>query len=139
MALAVLTPLLMILCYGPLPSISKYWETEWQPLFILSNAVTSYFFFTLPKWKLPAVFLMLLTAFSVQEYQYIHNLFAIAFFLSSYWVLWYSKRYPVFLLQYGVGIIVMPFSFLWGEVISISALSLYHLTVLIRLQQLINR
>ena len=71
--------------------------------------------------------------------KFISTLFAIAFFLSSYRVLWSSKRYPVFLLQYGVGIIVMPFSFLWGEVISISALSLYHLTVLIRLQQLTNR
>jgi hypothetical protein len=147
-ALAIAAPIIMIASHGVLPSLSKYWETEWQPLFILCNAVTSYFFFTLPRWRLAAAALMLLTAFSVTDWPFTHNMFAVVFFAAAYRVMWLSERYPVFLLSerypvfllmYGLGIIVMPFSFLWGEIVSIAALSMYHLTVLIRLQQLTNR
>lgn len=128
----------MIISYGPMPSLSKYWETAWQPLFILSNAVTSYFFFSLPKWKLPAVFLMLLTVFSVSMYPMLHNLFAIIFFIFTFRNLWNSKRYQFFCFMHGIGIIIMPFSFLWGEVVSIIALCIYHLLMLIQLQRILN-
>jgi hypothetical protein len=138
-ALAIAAPIIMIASHGVLPSLSKYWETEWQPLFILCNAVTSYFFFTLPRWRLAAAALMLLTAFSVTDWPFAHNMFAVVFFAAAYRVMWLSERYPVFLLMYGLGIIVMPFSFLWGEIVSIAALSMYHGTIIWKMHRIGNR
>jgi hypothetical protein len=40
--------------------------------------------------------------------------------------------------MHGIGIIIMPFSFLWGEVVSIIALCIYHLLMLIQLQRILN-
>jgi hypothetical protein len=44
---------------GELGSISQYWNTSLQPLFIAANVMTAYFFFSLDDWKIPSYFLVL--------------------------------------------------------------------------------
>jgi len=44
--LAMLQPIVIVWLYGiHFPSISSTWDTMLQPLFIITNAVTSFFFF----------------------------------------------------------------------------------------------
>ena len=44
---ALISPFVYINIVGELPSISSYWETQMQPLFIIVNASTSYFLFSI--------------------------------------------------------------------------------------------
>ena len=80
--IAVIQPFIIYLTCGHLDSISQSWNTPLQPLFIFTNALVSYFFFDLPKWRISAVLLLLLTVFSVESYVDIHNVLAILFFIS---------------------------------------------------------
>jgi hypothetical protein len=91
--LAVLQPFIIYFSFGELQSISQSWETPLQPLFIFSNALVSYFLFDLPKWRIPAVLLLLLTVFSVQDWMVLHNVFAISFFIISSIPLWSIKKF----------------------------------------------
>ena len=50
--LSFITPFVMLFSYGKLDSISSYWDTPLQPLFILTNALTTYVFMDLPISKL---------------------------------------------------------------------------------------
>ena len=79
--IAVLQPFIIYFSCGDLISLSQSWNTPLQPLFIFTNALVSYFFFDLPKWRISAVLLLLLTVFSVESYVDIHNVLAILFFI----------------------------------------------------------
>ena len=79
--IAVLQPFIIYFTCGDLISLSQSWNTPLQPLFIFTNALVSYFFFDLPKWRVPAVLLLLLTVFSVEDYVTIHNVLAVGFLL----------------------------------------------------------
>ena len=129
----------MILFEGELGSLSQYWDTHFQPLFILSNAITSYFFFTLKNWRIPSFFLLLLTAFSWDQFFILHDIFAVGFFLSSLYSLWNSKRFLGYFILFGLSILVIPFNMLWGEIFAIIILSLFHLTILIYAEKLKKR
>ena len=78
--LSFITPFVMLFSYDKLDSISSYWDTPLQPLFILTNALTTYVFMDLPKWRLSGIFLFLLTIFSLEYYNNLHDIFAIIFF-----------------------------------------------------------
>lgn len=71
--LSFISPLIMFFTYGEMGSISSYWNSPLQPLFILSNALTTYVFMDLPKWKLSGILLFMLTIFSVEYYPSLHN------------------------------------------------------------------
>lgn len=120
-------------------SLSKSWETPYQPLFILMNAATSYFFFSMPKWQLPSIFLTLLTAFSVVRHPDMHDAIAGLFFISSVYALYTSHRFREYMIFYLFGGLVAFKSIMWGEVIAITTLSFYHLELLIYKQKLLNR
>jgi len=120
-------------------SLSKSWETPYQPLFILMNAATSYFFFLMPKWQLSSFCLMLLTAFSLQMYPDIHDIIALGFFVVTFYALYSSQRFEEYIIFYLFGGLVAFKNIMWGEVISITALSTYHLELLIYKQKLLNR
>ena len=81
--IAVLQPFIIYFVCGDLVSISQSWNTNLQPLFIFTNALVSYFFFDIPKWRIPAVLLLLLTVFSVKDWFLLHNILAILFFVHS--------------------------------------------------------
>ena len=119
-----LSPFLM-LTYGKKVSISSYWETPLQPLFLMTNALTTYMFFNIPKWRISAILLFLLTIFSVEYHLSLHNIFAIGFFVSNLYPLLSIKRYRILTIPYFLSLIWLPDIF-WVEVHAIIVLCFYH-------------
>jgi hypothetical protein len=137
--LAAISPFILIATHGSLGSISQYWDTTLQPLFIISNVMTSYFFFTLKNWKIPSLFLLLLTAFSWDQFHLLHDIFAVAFFATCLWSLWNSNRFLIFFVMMWFSIFIMPLSLLWGEIIAVWILCGFHLKVLVYKEKLLQR
>jgi hypothetical protein len=113
-------------------SISEFWGTHLEPLFIFTNAATSYFFFSTEKWKPSAILLLLLTAFSVEKFPLPHNIFAAAFFLYSFMPLVTDKRLSIYAAVYISSLVFIswPNIFL-AETIGILTLCAFHLHTLI--------
>lgn len=139
--LSFLQPFILIWSCGELDSISSYWETPLQPLFIFTNAVTSYFFFTMNRWRYSSLGLLLLTAFSVTLYPTIHNIVAISFFLSCLYPLYKTKRFKYYIGLYSLSFIVLLFfGILWAEIFGVIILTAYHTHMLLYKRMLdINR
>jgi hypothetical protein len=126
--ISLIYPFILWSIEGELNSLSQYWNTSLQPLFILANVMTAYFFFTLDDWKISSVLLVLVTSFSVKLYPNIHNLVAVLFFISCLFPIYKSKRYKFYFYLYMVSPIIGIF---WGllylEIYSIIVLCSYHL------------
>ena len=130
--LSIIQPFLLMSICGELWSLSSYWRTPLQPMFIIINAATSYFFFSTDKWLIPSIFLLLLTAFSLDLYPTTHNVFAGLFFLSCAYPLLTLKRFQFFGILYFMSIFVFLYSgMLWFEIYCVLILGSYHLTILI--------
>ena len=129
--LAMITPFIFLTTQGYLPSISSYWRTPLQPLFILANASTSYYLFGAHNtWKIPAVFLLLLTAFSIDSYVTVHNVVAVLFFVSCLIPFYYTHHYKEFFWLYLSSVIFMPLSMTLGETLAVMVLCTYHALLL---------
>jgi hypothetical protein len=137
--LAGATTLLIPLIYPDLNSLSQCWSTDLQPMFVISNVITSYLFFTLPSWRIPSVFLILLTAFPHNTFLWAHNLFAVGFFLSSVYTLGSVKRLLLYYWIFAGALNLILFSLMWGEVLAILILCTYHLHLLLYKEKLYNR
>jgi hypothetical protein len=138
--LALVIPFIMLSIHGPESSLSNYWNTPMQPLYIIVNASTSYFLFSLDRWKLSACLLLLTTAFSVEYYSMLHNIFAVCFFVANLWPLFYiNRRYLGYFYLYVISIFFFPFNVLVGEIIAVSSLCLYHAHVLIYVKRLLTK
>lgn len=124
--IGMITPGIMLYWLGPKPSISEYFESPAQFLFLLVNAGTSFYFVTTNKWLLPGIFLLLLSCFSIKYYPQIHNITAILFFISSVISILRSNRYK------SIGYIILCitpilyFSLFWYEYISIILICIFH-------------
>jgi hypothetical protein len=134
--LAVLSPFVLIYCFGEIKSISAYWNTNGQPLFIITNAVTSYFLFSNNRWKIPAFFLLFLTAFSLTLYPILHNIFAMGFFVSSAIAMYHLHRFRFYIIPYLCFGIWAIFHLLYGEVGAILTICVYHIHILIYVKEL---
>lgn len=134
--LSAISPFIMIVNNGVMGSLSQYWGTPFQPLFILSNIICSYFFFSLKKWKIPSFFLMLLTGFNWYEFQIPHNIFAVCFYLACLHSLFLNRRFKIFQVLYISSIFLYPYSILLGEVTSIIILCLFHLRMILYKEKL---
>jgi len=111
--------------------LSNSWQTILQPLFIITNAVTSFYFFSLNRWKIPSVFLMLLTAFSVDMSPMFHNILAGGFFLTCLYPLMWFKRFSYYVYIYLFsGVIWWLFGLFWFEVWGVYTLCIFHIHVL---------
>jgi hypothetical protein len=137
--LSVLHPIILISTQGILGSLSQYWDTPLQPMFIAVNAITSYFFFSIQNWRPASLFLLLLTAFSHSQYPLTHNILAIIFFLLAFYALLKSIRFKFWGWIFGGFLLIMPFSLLWGEVLCILVLSGYHLHILLYKESLFKK
>jgi len=137
--LAVVSPWIMILVEGPIISISTYWLTSMQPLFIFTNAVTSYFLFSTKNWQIPSTLLLIVTAFSVQAHPTIHNITAIVFFASCVVPIMYSKRLKYYVLLYLCSLFFLFESILYAEICSITVLCAYHAHTLFKYFTVINQ
>lgn len=129
--LAIISPFILIFFGGEvLPSLSTYWKTDLQPLFIATNAITSYYMFSIKRWRMSSLFLLLLTAFSVELYPLFHNIISIIFFVTNLYPMFILKRFRWIMYVYLATIPIFFYSILWGEVIAIIILAIYHSAVL---------
>jgi len=134
--LAIFSPFLLLILHGYESSLSNYWETEMQPIFILSNATTSYFLYRIKGWEIPALLLLLLTAFSVEYYGTTHNMLATTFFISCLLPLYRKKEMRMIFYLYVSSVIFVPISLFVFETISVVLLCSYHLIILNRVYRL---
>jgi hypothetical protein len=137
---AILQPFIIYGVCGSIGSISSSWETVLQPLFIITNAMVSYFFFDLPKWRIPAVSLLLLTAFPTTEYKTFHDIVAILFFITCLYPIFNLKRFRYYLLLYLFSLIVgLFFGLFWMETWGIITLCIYHLHLMLFTHRFVSR
>jgi hypothetical protein len=130
--IAIISPFVCLFSVGELDSYSEYWTSDLRPLFIFTNAATSYFLFSMRNWWLSAVCLMLLTAFSFDQYLWVHNISAISFFIFSGIAISKSRKFQYYILPYISSIIVLLYyGIFWAEVSGIVVVSCYHLHRLI--------
>ncbi len=112
---SMISPLIMITYNNEIPSLSSYWKTPLQPLFLISNLLTSLILITIPKWKLSGGLLLILTCFSVEYYGSFHDLIATLFFITNLYSLNSIKKYRIFVFIYLTSLIWSP-SLLWFEI-----------------------
>ena len=129
--LAVVQPFIIYFLYGDEDAISRVWDTPLQPMFIIINALVSFFFFKLPKWRVPELLLLLLTAFPVCNYFVLHNIFAILFFIFSGVSLWSLKKFRYYLVIFLMSSLFLLDGLFWTETWGIITLVVYHIHVLI--------
>ena len=134
--LALVAPLACVATYGWEHSYSQYWETPLQPLFILSNIITAYYLFDSDRWKVPAIFLVLLVGFSVEDYVNTHNIFAIAFFIACAIPLWTTNHFKWILTPYLACTMLVFYDMLLAELIAVSCLVLFHGLMLYKYKRL---
>lgn len=136
--LAAISPIIMVLVSGYKPSLSTFWETPMQPLFIITNASTSYHMFAIRnwRWRPSAVMLLTLTAFSVTDYGTIHNVLAVLFFVVSLLPLYLSNRYKFCFWLYLATLPVMIYDMLLGEILAILILCLFHGLILFKIKRI---
>jgi hypothetical protein len=130
--ISISQPFILIWTQGWMWSISSYWSTPLQPLFIFVNAGTSYYFLHNEKWQAPGIFLLLLTAFSVEQYKFTHNIFAAGFFLSCLYPMLHLKRFRFLGYLYLLSIPLFPFiGMLFFEIYCVLIVGIYHLCILL--------
>ena len=134
--IAFIQPIVILNILGGVDSISMSCESVLQPLFIFTNVATSFYFFQVDKWKIPALFLLLLTVFSVNVYPNFHNMLAICFFVSCIFGITRGNYHRLFI---GVYLLSLPIYFLtnffWAEFFAVFVLCTYHA----RLLMIVNR
>ena len=126
MTLSMVSPFIYMWISGHQDSISGYWETSIQPLFIFVNASTSYYLFSIKNWWIPAFFLMLLTSFSVTNFFVVHHIFAISFFFFC-GVSILKSKIKIYIFPYLLSLIPLLFgNLIWSEIIGILTICLFH-------------
>jgi len=124
--LAVLQPFIIYILYGDNFTISTSWITPLQPLFIITNALVSFFFYKLDKWKIPAILLLLLPAFSVENHFMLHNILSVMFFIFSGISLLNLKKFRYYFLIFLMSLFFLYFGLFWVETWAILTLGVYH-------------
>jgi hypothetical protein len=100
-------------------------------MFIITNALVSFFFFKLEKWRIPATLLLLLTAFPVCDYFVLHNILAISFFIFSGVSLWSIKKFRFYLGIFLLSALFLFDGLFWAETWGIITLVFYHIHLLV--------
>ena len=107
-------------------SLSKYFNSSFQPYYLLTNVLTAYLLYSLDEWKCPAIFLLVLTVFPVDGYKIFHNIFAYAFFISCFKPMFDHNRLQPYVIPYLLSLVVLLNSFIWTEIICILTLCSFH-------------
>ena len=132
--ISALYPFILLSVEGELKSLSQYWNTPLQPLFIVANIMTAYIFLSIENWKISSFLLVLVTAFSTKLYPNTHNVLAVLFFVSCLYPLFKSKRLKFYGYLYLISpIIGLLFGLLYLEIYNILILCSYHLHMLIHI------
>jgi hypothetical protein len=137
--LSTIQPFILVFSCGELGSLSSYWGTSLQPLFILTNVIISYYFFTLKMWKIPSMSLVILTSFSSELYPLFHNFISAFFFISCLYPLYKTKRFKFYFYLYSLSpIIGFIKHILWFEIYSIMILCFYHLHSILHVMKILK-
>lgn len=128
--MGIIYPLIMWWWIGPQSSISMYFSTPAQFLFLLFNAGTSFYFVNTKNWVISGVLLLLLSCFSVQYFTWIHNIFAILFFVSSLVSILRSKRYKILSFGLILSALGLFHSIFLAEYFAVVFISLFHILIL---------
>ena len=123
-------PFVCLFLVGYRSSLSSYWNTPIQPFLILINAASSHHLITLKNWRISSVLLVLLTAFSVEQYGLAHNIFAVLFFIACAISIWKTNRFKFFFWIYLGSLLILPFSIFYAEVVAICTMCAFHLVTL---------
>jgi hypothetical protein len=85
----------------------------------------------MPKWRVPAILLLLLTSFSVTDHFVLHNIFAVLFFIFSAVSLWSIKKFRYYFLIFLLSALFIFDGLFWAETWGILTLVFYqtHLTI----------
>lgn len=133
---ALIYPLICLFYIGYKPSLSQYWNTPMQPIFIFSNAATSYYLIGLKNWRISSCLLTLVTAFSIEYYPTSHNVLAVAFFVFTLWPLYKTNNFKYCFWIYICAIPIAYFSLLFAEYIAIVAMCIFHIMSLVKLNSI---
>ena len=137
--LASVFPFIVIYFYdNEVNSLSNSWRTPLQPLYIFSNLLTSFILYNVPKWKFSSIFLFLLTIFSIDHFQIVHNIFAILFFLSNIYPMMKVNKYNLSVYLYLMAIIWFP-NVLYFETHAVLVLCGYHLLLLLKYHSIMKK
>lgn len=126
-------------------TLSSLVHTEWEALFISMAALTSLSLFNIERWRLPALFILLVAAFPAPKYLVLHYIWAALFFLTSYLKIATSKRYSWWALSVfpAVAILVVGkftyVSLLWFEVVAITSIVAHHVCYLVKRIRVYNK
>jgi hypothetical protein len=136
---AAISPFLCVVSLGVEVSLSAYWNTDLQPLFIIANFSTAYYLLGIKNWEFSAVLLMGLTSFSVDLYGELHNTLAVLFFIANLYPLYKTNHYKWIIFVYLTSLIVLPiFGMLWAEILAIEALCAHQLLLLNKVYKISN-
>lgn len=121
-------PIIVLLSIGQVKSFSVTWNTDLQPLFIFTNAITSYFLFSSDRWRFSALFLLLLTCISVEFSSTFHDLLAAIFFISCIKPMLAINRLKPYVILYILSVpTIFMVNLFWFETVAVWILCLYHL------------
>lgn len=129
--IALLAPFIYITISGEQESLSAYWRTPVQPMFLLVNVCVSYFFFVTKDWRIPGILLLLLTCIHLDVNKVVHNIFAVSFFVSTAYVIHKAKRYSWLSILLTCSTFFLFKSILWAEIPAIVIICVYHGLLLI--------
>jgi hypothetical protein len=136
--IALLAPFIYITLCGEQQSLSTYWRTPIQPMFLLVNVCVSYFFFVTKDWRIPGILLLLLTCIHLDTINILHNVLAIAFFISTTVIIHKAKRHSWLSILLICSAFFLFKSILWAEIAAIGVICIYHGLLLIEWGKTLN-
>ena len=134
--LGLIYPCIIYHWIGPLPSISEYFMTPAQPIFLLINAGTSFYFVTTKNWRIPGILLLALSCFSLDFYPTFHTVVAALFFVWSMFSIATGKRYSIISVGVLLSALGLYHSLFFAEVLAIFFICMYHFLILYDIYEL---
>jgi len=108
-------------------------------MFIVVNTSTAFYLTQIKNWKMSALTLLLLTAFSIALFPNTHNVLAILFFIVTIYPLWITHHFKWVVWLYMISLLIFPFNMLIAEIVAMWLVCLHQGLVLIKLYKLSNR
>jgi hypothetical protein len=130
----LVTVIIYPLCFG--------WEGSYSRYYSFSPSLFTILFTTLAigllvhsnkEWRLPAIFLIILSIFNMYDYPILHYSSAIFFFITSTYSMWNDKRVSNFGKISLLGYPLIMFGLMTFEIFQIVILSLFHLLYILKL------
>ena len=137
--LGLIYPCIMCRWIGPLPSISEYFATPAQPLFLLINAATSFYFVTTKNWKIPGILLLALSCVSLEFYPTAHTILAALFFIFCVISTLVGNRYRGLAIGMLLSALGLFHNIFLAEVLAIGFICTYHALILYDIYELYKK